>query len=276
MDCFKPIFLPDRGLVPCGKCLACYKRRQDDWTFRLSYEFKNSFSAYFITLTYNEDNIPLQIESGVTHRVLRKRDLQLFFKRFRKAIFPHKVRYFAIGEYGSKTLRPHYHAILFYSDKLDDFYKPIERSWSLGFVSVSEVHFNHFHYVTKYCTTVSDLPSLLRRKEYRPFSLSSRKPAIGYCYLTPPMVHYHRSSLSTVSLLSGRKYSTPKYYREKLFDDSMKMDIRDRIDEWRQRDMSDLMDMDIHQSMSYAELRLQRQQDFINKFQSKLKKSQKL
>lgn len=272
MDCFNPISLPDRGSVPCGKCLACLKRRQDDWTFRLSMELKTSVSCYFITLTYAEENVPMCGE----FRVLRKRDLQLFFKRLRKRIAPIKVRYYSIGEYGSTTLRPHYHAIIFVRDRWQDPYKDIERSWSFGFVTVKSVHFNHFHYVTKYCTTVSDLPPVLRRKEFRPFSLSSRRPAIGSNYLTPVMVDYHRRSLSTVSLLSGVKYSTPKYYRDKLFDDDMKCSIRDRIDEWRSRDVSDLMAMDVNESLSYADMRLQKQQEFIRRYESKLKKSQKI
>ncbi|AXB22553.1 replication initiation protein [Lynx canadensis associated microvirus CLP 9413] len=50
---------------------------------------------------------------------LAKRDFQLFMKRLRKAFPDQKIRYFAAGEYGSETFRPHYHAILF-GLKLDD------------------------------------------------------------------------------------------------------------------------------------------------------------
>jgi hypothetical protein len=42
-----------------------------------------------------------------------KRDLQLFFKRLRKAYPDVKLRYFACGKYGEQFARPHYHVILF-------------------------------------------------------------------------------------------------------------------------------------------------------------------
>lgn len=40
-------------------------------------------------------------------------DLQRWLKRFRKAIEPRKIRYYACGEYGEKDFRPHYHLLLF-------------------------------------------------------------------------------------------------------------------------------------------------------------------
>lgn len=60
----------------------------------------------FITLTYAEEHIP-------GNWALSRRELQLFFKRLRKAVYPHKFRYFAVGEYGEKRRRPHYHVSLF-------------------------------------------------------------------------------------------------------------------------------------------------------------------
>lgn len=60
----------------------------------------------FVTLTYDEEHLP---EGGT----LVPRDLQLFLKRLRKSIEPRKVRFFAVGEYGDETFRPHYHLGLF-------------------------------------------------------------------------------------------------------------------------------------------------------------------
>jgi hypothetical protein len=40
-------------------------------------------------------------------------------KRLRKSIEPAKIKYFACGEYGEKSLRPHFHAIIFGYDFLD-------------------------------------------------------------------------------------------------------------------------------------------------------------
>lgn len=60
----------------------------------------------FLTLTYSDEMLP---SDGSVH----VRELQLFMKRLRKAIAPQKVRYYACGEYGDRTWRPHYHLVLF-------------------------------------------------------------------------------------------------------------------------------------------------------------------
>jgi hypothetical protein len=59
----------------------------------------------FVTLTYNDENYPHD------HSV-DPRELQLYLKRLRKR-FPRPLRYFAVGEYGDHTMRPHYHLALF-------------------------------------------------------------------------------------------------------------------------------------------------------------------
>ena len=60
----------------------------------------------FVTLTYSPDKIP----QGGT---LVPKDLQDWLKRFRKAVAPVRVRFYAVGEYGDATQRPHYHAAVF-------------------------------------------------------------------------------------------------------------------------------------------------------------------
>jgi hypothetical protein len=65
--------------VPCGKCVACKKRRATHWSFRLNEEAKLSSSASFLTLTYEKTPI-----SKNGFQTLVKRDFQLFLKRLRK------------------------------------------------------------------------------------------------------------------------------------------------------------------------------------------------
>lgn len=60
-----------------------------------------------LNLTYDDEHLP-------KHGQLVKRDLQLFFKRLRKAGY--KFRYVASGEYGDETRRPHFHIALFGMD----------------------------------------------------------------------------------------------------------------------------------------------------------------
>jgi len=42
----------------CGKCLPCLKKRKAQWSYRLENEMRHSITAYFVTLTYNDDNLP--------------------------------------------------------------------------------------------------------------------------------------------------------------------------------------------------------------------------
>lgn len=116
-------------------------------------------SNSFITLTYDEEHIPL--DHG-----LSKRDLTLFFKRLRKMLEPKKIRYFACGEYGDgETKRPHYHAIIFGYDFPDKIYlKPskaglplyvstaLSKCWGQGDCNIGMVSFESASYVAQYCT----------------------------------------------------------------------------------------------------------------------------
>ena len=94
--------------VPCGQCLLCRIARRKEWSMRMLHELDRYNDSVFLTLTYNDANLP---ENGS----LRRTDLQKFFKRLRKQLDKdgRKIRYFACGEYGSQTQRPHYHAIIY-------------------------------------------------------------------------------------------------------------------------------------------------------------------
>lgn len=133
MTCFSPIVLykskagPDRVTgrwplvpfadgyidrpveVPCGYCVGCRLERARQWSLRLYHEGMYHEDAYFITLTYSDTNI----KYGNEVPTLVKSDLQKFWKRLRKHFKKRKIKYFACGEYGDNTMRPHYHAIVF-------------------------------------------------------------------------------------------------------------------------------------------------------------------
>lgn len=44
----------------CGHCLECAQKYQNDWSFRLSCESIYWQHVYFVTLTYDNENLPLQ------------------------------------------------------------------------------------------------------------------------------------------------------------------------------------------------------------------------
>lgn len=112
--------------IPCGQCLGCRLDYSKTWADRCMLELQYHDSAYFITLTYNEEHVPKSMssdpatgEAGSPTMTLYKRDFQLFIKRLRKRFPNDNIRYFACGEYGEKFFRPHYHAII-YGLHLDD------------------------------------------------------------------------------------------------------------------------------------------------------------
>lgn len=65
----------------------------------------------FVTLTYDEKSLPILAPSGLSS--LMPEHLRNFLKRLRKKVSPVRIRFYACGEYGETTERPHYHAALF-------------------------------------------------------------------------------------------------------------------------------------------------------------------
>jgi len=144
-------------LLPCGQCLGCRLERSRQWAMRCVHEAQLHSDNCFITLTYNPENLPP--DCG-----LIKRDFQLFMKRLRSRYPEKKIKFFQCGEYGDKSNRPHYHAILFgfnFPDWMYLFDSPsgepiytspiLESIWSLGFVTVGTVTFESAGYVARYC-----------------------------------------------------------------------------------------------------------------------------
>lgn len=174
---------------PCGQCLPCRINRRRVWTLRLMLESMMHAESSFVTLTYTDDTLPYDSNYQAT---LCKRDLQLFFKRLRKTLYPDTFRYFACGEYGSQTHRPHYHAIIFgvspatldpewlvYSGRSGTRQHPkslLYNVWQLGLVHVGSVTQQSVQYVAGYVTKKLTKKDDSRVKE---FSLMSLKPAIG-------------------------------------------------------------------------------------------------
>lgn len=180
--CLQPIKLKDQPYpVPCGKCPECRARRISGWSFRLTEQQKVSNSSWFITLTYDTDNVPIT-KSGFMD--LQKRDLQLFFKRLRKAheeqlrvlqtgigipISRLSLKYYACGEYGGRTRRPHYHIILFNAS-----IELIQTAWDKGQVHYGQVTGASIGYTLKYISKPSKIPQHRNDDRTKEFSLMSK------------------------------------------------------------------------------------------------------
>lgn len=126
-------------------------------------EAETSSSSCFVTLTYRDGCAPSVGSEGsgqVATAELSPRHLQLFLKRLRKRHEPALIRYFAVGEYGPLTCRPHYHLALFGLGPEDE--KAIAECWPHGFVCVLPLCRKSAQYVAGYV-----VEKLLKRKDPR-------------------------------------------------------------------------------------------------------------
>lgn len=49
---------PEYVVRPCGKCLNCMKKRQNEWAFRIQSEARSYFGkTFFVTLTFDDDHL---------------------------------------------------------------------------------------------------------------------------------------------------------------------------------------------------------------------------
>lgn len=216
--------------IPCGRCTGCLLERSRVWAVRCLNEASLYKDNCFITLTFDDDNLPVD-------RSLDKRHFQLFMKRLRK-MYGAKIRFFACGEYGETRKRPHYHACIFnfdFPDKVlwkvrDDvpLYTSVSLSglWPYGFCTVGAVSFESAAYVARYVMkkvygsdskdhyTVMD-PSTGELFELEPeFILMSRRPGIGRDWYEK-----YRSDVfpSDFMVTRGMKMKPPRYY-DNLYD----------------------------------------------------------
>lgn len=206
MECIKPRYLSKQDMtVPCGKCGFCLATKKSDWSIRLMYEARQHLHSAFVTLTYADCHLTWR--GGKPQLV--KSDLQKWFKRVRKAGY--KIRYFAVGEYGSQTFRPHYHILLFGAVPEE----VIRKSWDKGLVHVGKVTQASVSYCLKYIVNSKDVK--LRKDRAPAFAVMSRKPGLGSNYLSPAMIAWHKSEKKNYCLIDGHKRHLPRFYKEKIF-----------------------------------------------------------
>lgn len=241
--------------IACGKCPDCIARRISGWSFRLIQESKRRQSHQFITLTYDTDHVPFNQQGQM---VLNKRDLQLFFKRLRKAHDKPGIRskgesktikYFAVGEYGSESLRPHYHVILFNAriELIQDAWgkevvkkryhnlktgkklkKPVTESRKqvhFGMVHFGDVNGASIGYSLKYMCKEPKHESLIKGLP-KQFQLQSQ--GLGKNYVTHETVQWHLTDIANRMYLTteqGHKIAMPRYYKELIYPDETRKAI---------------------------------------------------
>ena len=178
MRCVSPVTLKianprnkdGKAIVPCGKCINCLINRRETWIARLIEEHKTK-PALFITLTYSDENLTF----ASTNPTVVKRDVQLFFKRFRKS-FKETFKYYLVAEYGTKTKRPHYHFIIFSDFFSADIADTILNAWQLGNITCEPLNMARLVYTTKYHVNRGSYPF----GTSPPFTLMSKGLGIDY------------------------------------------------------------------------------------------------
>uniref|UniRef100_A0AAU8AYE4 Replication initiator protein n=1 Tax=Dulem virus 150 TaxID=3145627 RepID=A0AAU8AYE4_9VIRU len=172
--------------VPCRKCPGCIINKANDWAVRSTIEASAWKKNCFLTLTYAPEHLP-------KNRNLAKRDMQLFWKKLRKHAKGEEswtwkdrqekpIRFFYCGEYGPKTLRPHYHAGVFnywpadakpfkISKHGDQYYTSefLNRTWGKGYVIIGRLDYESAAYIARY--TMKKLQKLINEQKQAYFEL---------------------------------------------------------------------------------------------------------
>lgn len=202
--------------LDCGRCPECVAKRQSQWSFRLRKEAEVSISAYFITLTYDTEHVPITRNGYMT---LRKEDVQKWLKRLRK-ISKEKIKYYYVGEYGAERNRPHYHALIFNAEMED-----IEKTWIAGSVYYGQVEGASIGYTLKYMCKDKRIP--MHRNDDRIPEFGHMSNGIGANYLTADIMYYHTESRTVLDrchcTIDGKKVSMPRYYKDKIYDQKHKL-----------------------------------------------------
>lgn len=257
MACFKPLKAfrsPGGGVqfsgtgsaslspleLPCGQCIGCRVDRSRAWAVRCVHESMMHDRSCFITLTYSGACVPADVSVNV-------REWQLFAKKLRKRI--PAFRYFACGEYGDESRRPHYHACLFGYDFSRDrevvdhnvrgeplfTSKLLESVWEKGMVRVGALTYESAAYVARY--VVKKATRGAAGEEYRErvytryngdtgecwdvnpeFVVMSRNPGLGSAWFDKYMSDVYPSD---EVVLKGRRFRPPRFYDDKLPEETL-------------------------------------------------------
>lgn len=202
MACANPYMV---GLIPagCTKCLPCRIQKRKEWSDRITLERQSHSCASFVTLTYRDEELHDAFADWDASRPLvpnlEPKHLQQWLKRIRRSVgSSNGLRFYAVGEYGSETGRPHYHIALFgfppcsnvgsrcgpmYKDRISSYCDPckmVAQTWGKGNIDVGELNEQSASYVAGYVTKKFTEDSKWQKQgRTAPFQRMSLKPGIG-------------------------------------------------------------------------------------------------
>lgn len=229
--------------VPCGKCEICCMNRRNEWSVRLGKELQNASSAVFVTLTYDDQNVPVN-EHGLLE--VDKRHVQLFNKSLKEfnrklvnrmpessRVLQKRVKYYLVAEYGTKTMRPHYHALYFNLKKHS--ISKIGDLWKKGSVHVGNVNGASIHYTTKYIINKDKEGKVKKAKE---FTLISKGIGEDYLEKNKSLIKKNYGNL-----VHGDKsmLPMPKYYKDKIYNKAEKDIVKQKNEEYTRKKDKELL-----------------------------------
>lgn len=212
-------------LLECGQCIHCRLEKSREWAIRIMQQTKFHEENSFLTLTYDEDHVPL-------NGSLIRTDIQTFFKDLRSRLDycgEGKIKFFYVGEYGEKSSRPHYHAIIFggsFQRAIGEFeaneeerarsggpqysHGLLSEVWPHGLHRISEVSFESAAYVARYA--LKKVTGALKEAHYGDrtpeFSESSNGLGKGHFEAWKEDIYPHDKVV-----IPGRgEFQPPRYY----------------------------------------------------------------
>ena len=236
---FKETSEHDRQItLPCGQCVGCRLEKSRQWAVRCMHEAQLHEDNCFITLTYNDENLPEDLSLNYDHFQTFIKDLRAHFKYHHNKT---GIRFYMAGEYGESFGRPHYHACIFGINFSDRKYhkrtpsgfniyvsKILESLWPYGYSSIGDVTFESAAYVARYIMkkqtgtkpnefgmtakdhyTWCDLETGELKEKKPEFNKMSLRPGIGADWLKKYLPDVYPNDFVEVR---GKKTTPPKYY----------------------------------------------------------------
>lgn len=224
--------------APCGQCTYCRIQRAAQWAVRLMHEYATSHSASFITLTYEDENLPLLEHQSMMYPTLEPAHTTKFIKKLRKTT-PNKLKYFLCGEYGAVGQRPHYHLIVFnYPIKSPAPRREISDIWRYGSTHIGTVTYESCRYVAGYIMKkwYGDERLSLYYPSFPPFGRQSQGLGLRFAQKNEKQLLFNAGTT-----IQGQSIGLPRYYRNKLIgDDKEKLVEYYKTVSKRQQDNDDL------------------------------------
>lgn len=214
--------------VPCGRCTGCRVTYSRQWAARCIHEAQTHDENCFVTLTYDDANLP----PGGS---LNPKHFTDFLKRLRRSIAPKKISFFHCGEYGDDYTRPHYHALLFghwfpdsrpvpgksKSGKTQFRSQELEKLWGMGHCTIGAVTYQSAAYCARYILKKKSLDNYERLDPQtgeiitlvREYATMSVNPAIGKRWFEK---YASDAFPDDFVIVDGKKHQVPRYYDKLL------------------------------------------------------------